>query len=267
MDGDRRPTTRARTEQGSRTSREVHVISGSAFAIVGGAADSPVVFHVPHAARAIPPDARASILLDDEQLSTELGHMTDAHTDVLAAAAAEATHPTPWQFLNRCSRLVVDPERFPDEREEMLAVGMGAVYTRTSHNHPLRPPDSARDTALIDTYFTPYAEALADLVDARLDAVGAAVILDLHSYPLDPLPYELHADQRRPAICLGTDAQHTPAWLVEAARRADGCRGDRPRRAAPRRAGRTALGLPAASPTRAPRRGPEPPSRRCPRSR
>ena len=58
---------------------------------------------------------------------------------------------------------------------------------------------------------------MADLVDDRLAATGRAVILDLHSYPEDPLPYELYPHDERPVICLGTDAHHTPGWLIEAA--------------------------------------------------
>jgi predicted N-formylglutamate amidohydrolase len=46
------------------------------------------------------------------------------------------------------------------------------------------------------------------------------VLLDVHSYSHEPLPYELHADGPRPAICLGTDAFHTPPWLLDAAREA-----------------------------------------------
>jgi N-formylglutamate amidohydrolase len=46
------------------------------------------------------------------------------------------------------------------------------------------------------------------------------VIIDVHSYPSKPLPYELHADGPRPPICLGTDAVHTPPRLLEAARTA-----------------------------------------------
>ncbi|MGB8020342.1 MAG: N-formylglutamate amidohydrolase [Candidatus Nanopelagicales bacterium] len=186
--------------------------------ILPGAPDCPVILHVPHSATLIPLDARDSILLTDAELVVELRHMTDAHTDVLARAAAREAGGRPWQFVNRCSRLVVDPERFPDEREEMVAVGMGAVYTATSHRTPLRDPDPDRDRLLIATYFDPYAHALAELVDQRLAACGRAVIIDVHSYPAVALPYEQHGDLARPPICLGVDDFHTPDWLADAAR-------------------------------------------------
>jgi N-formylglutamate amidohydrolase len=176
-----------------------------------------VILHVPHAAKGIPPDARESILLTDAELAVELGHMTDAHTDVLADAATREAGGRPWQFVNRCSRLVVDPERFPDDREEMASVGMGAVYSATSHCTPLRGPDPDRDRLLIGAYFDPYAQALAELVDQRLAACGSAVIVDVHSYPAVALPYERHSDLARPPLCLGVDDFHTPAWLLDAA--------------------------------------------------
>jgi N-formylglutamate amidohydrolase len=46
------------------------------------------------------------------------------------------------------------------------------------------------------------------------------VLLDVHSYPSTPLPYELDVDRPRPAVCLGTDPVHTPPWLLAAARAA-----------------------------------------------
>ena len=115
--------------------------------------------------------------------------MTDAHTDLLARRISERVNGRrPWSFVNRLSRLVVDPERFPDEREVMNRVGMGAVYTRTSTGKPLRADNPAHRAELIATLFEPYSRAFADLVDDRLAATGCAVILDLHSYPEDPLP-------------------------------------------------------------------------------
>ncbi len=218
------PVTAAAEPSKYPTTSSASVPAGSppppSFEVVPGAPDCPVILHVPHASTRIPSDARDSILLTDAELAVELGHITDAHTDVLADAAAREAGDGPWQFVNRCSRLVVDPERFPDEREEMMVVGMGAVYTATSHRAPLRHADPARDRLLITTYFDPYASALTELVDQRLADCRQAVIIDVHSYPAIALPYERHADMARPPICLGVDGIHTPDWLLDAARAA-----------------------------------------------
>ncbi|MEU0724892.1 N-formylglutamate amidohydrolase [Streptomyces sp. NPDC006140] len=187
------------------------------FELLPGAGHSPVLLHVPHSAREIPRDVRAGIVLDDTELARELDHITDAHTAEIAALAARLAGITPWRFVNRLSRLVVDPERFPDEREEMRAVGMGAVYTRTTHGAPLR--SEGVDTGpLVERYFLPYARAMTEAVADRLAATGRAVIIDVHSYPSRRLPYELHGQGPRPAVCLGTDSFHTPAALLDAAR-------------------------------------------------
>jgi N-formylglutamate amidohydrolase len=189
-----------------------------------GAPGSPVILHAPHGSRTVPPQDRGRILLDDEALRLELDRMTDAHTAALATGAADRAEQDgavrPWVFEHRLSRLVVDPERFPDEREEMAAVGMGAVYTRTSHREVLRDDDPGYAESLLARYFRPYADAMTALVDDRLAATGRAVVIDVHSYPTDPLPYELHAEGPRPRICLGTDRTHTPDWLIDAAREA-----------------------------------------------
>lgn len=191
----------------------------ASYRLVAGAPDSPVILHVPHSSRVIPPDVRSGIVLEDAALEWELDHITDSHTARIASTAAERCATGPWQFVNQLSRLVVDPERFPDEREEMLAVGMGAVYTRTTHREELRPADHDGQQ-LVERYFYPYATAVTDAVTQRLAAVGRAVIIDVHSYPTERLPYELHGDGPRPPICLGRDAFHTPADLLAHAEKA-----------------------------------------------
>ena len=98
------------------------------FRVVPGDPSSTVIIHVPHASRHIPIWVRAGLLLDESALERELDAMTDAHTDVVAERAADLVDgPRPWLFINQLSRLVVDPERFPDDRKEMNAAGMGAV--------------------------------------------------------------------------------------------------------------------------------------------
>lgn len=176
---------------------------------------------MPHSSGRIPESVRDRILLEDDALAAELRAMTDAHTDLLAMRISEqVSRSRPWSFVNHLSRLVVDPERFPDDREVMNRVGMGAVYTRTSTGTRLRTEDRAHRSDLIATLFNPYSKALADLVDDRLATTGHAVILDLHSFPKAPLPYELYPDDERPVTCLGGDDRHTPAKLLDAAREA-----------------------------------------------
>ncbi|MET7702951.1 N-formylglutamate amidohydrolase [Streptomyces sp. NPDC005485] len=195
------------------------------FELLPGADASPVILHVPHSARTIPAAVRDDILLEDGALARELDHITDAHTIELAEAAAKAAGVTPWRFVNRMSRLVIDPERFPDEREEMLSVGMGAVYTQTTHRAPLRPA-GFDPRPLIERYFHPYAQAMTDAVADRLAVTGRAVVIDVHSYPTARLPYELHGDGPRPPVCLGTDTFHTPPELLAQARAAFARTGD-----------------------------------------
>ena len=128
------------------------------FTTVPGDPHSPWILHVPHASTRIPAAVRARIVLDDDALDAELSAMTDAHTDLLAERTSDGVGTgRPWSFVNGLSRLVVDPERFPDEREVMNRVGMGAVYTRTSTGARLRADDPADRAELIAAYFEPYA--------------------------------------------------------------------------------------------------------------
>jgi N-formylglutamate deformylase len=190
------------------------------FEVVPGDPTSPYIVHVPHSSTRIPDDVPPQLLIDDDALAEELRLMTDARTDELALLAAGQVSPRPWLFVNRLSRLVVDPERLPNEHEELYAVGMGAVYSRTSGGTLLRQPDEEAERSLLTSFFTPYAEGLTDLVDDRLSATGRAVLVDLHSYPVQALPYERHQDARRPPVCIGVDVDHTPAALVERVSRA-----------------------------------------------
>lgn len=190
--------------------------------LVPGDPPSPVLLHVPHAGTEIPAWARRHLLLDDAELAAELDALTDHGTDELAHQAAAAARTRPFLLVNPISRFVVDVERFPDEREEMAAVGMAAVYTHGTRGQPIRADDAAHHAALRAAYYEPWSRAARAAVDARIAATGRAVLIDVHSYPSRPLPYELHADGPRPPVCLGTDAFHTPPDLVAAARSAFG---------------------------------------------
>jgi len=186
------------------------------FEIIAGDPTSHLIIHVPHSARYIPEEVRRDILLGDSDLEVELNEMTDSLTaEMVLHATANLVSP-PTLFINRFSRLVIDPERFPDEREIMNQVGMGAVYLKSSKGEQLREPnfDSSQ---LIANYYVPYAKALTELVTTKLSEHGKVLIIDFHSYRNEQHPNAVNHGQARPPVCIGTDAFHTPIGLVELA--------------------------------------------------
>lgn len=49
-----------------------------------------------------------------------------------AAAVCSRAERSPWQIVNRAPRLVVDPERFPDDRESTTPSRVSSVSTSSS---------------------------------------------------------------------------------------------------------------------------------------
>lgn len=95
---------------------------------------------------------------------------------------------------------------------------MGAVYTATSHLERLREgPSAAERAGLMDRYYHPLHRRLTETVDACLARFGSALVIDCHSFPGTPLPYEKNQDRDRPNICIGLEAFHAPGWLLDTA--------------------------------------------------
>ena len=173
----------------------------------------PVILHIPHASRSIPEEFLPDILLDAAELETELLRMTDAYTEEAAAGDWAA-----FVLKAKVSRLVVDVERFRgDESEPMSQVGMGAVYTRTHDGRPLRALDPARREAMLRRFYDLHHAQFAWTVNEMLQRFPRCLIIDVHSFPSKPLPYEPDQTPQRPDICIGTDSFHTPSQLADAA--------------------------------------------------
>jgi N-formylglutamate deformylase len=170
------------------------------------------VVHIPHAAATIPETERASFLLGERDLVAELLRMTDWFTNELFDLGDDNATTVMYPV----SRLVVDPERFENDAHEVMArIGMGVVYGRTCVGHLLR--ETIRDgtrARLLETYYRPHHRRLRHAVEEALSIHDACLVIDAHSFPARPLPYESDQNPRRPDICLGQDQFHTPAWLV-----------------------------------------------------
>ncbi len=176
---------------------------------------TPILVHAPHSSVRIPPHIRPTFVTGPAALATELHTMTDHFTDELFDSVCDLGGA---MFVNRISRLVMDPERFPnDDDEPMAANGMGAIYRLTSSGAPLRSPSfGATDRALLmQIYQAPYARALEQAVTDLLDRFGTCTILDAHSFPLVPFPWE-DPSLPRPEFCLGHEPFHADQGLTGA---------------------------------------------------
>ncbi|WP_319522416.1 N-formylglutamate amidohydrolase [uncultured Desulfosarcina sp.] len=178
-----------------------------------------MIFHIPHASFDIPVDLRSTLLIDDQALMEELSVMTDAHVDDLFGCHA-GEEDTIVAF--QASRLIVDPERFTDDALEIMAwVGLGVIYEQTSSGDRLRNTPSLEDRdELIRRFYVPHHKRLNEATAEALGRYGSALILDCHSFPSTPLPFEFDQNPDRPDICIGTDPAHTPRFLIEAAKQA-----------------------------------------------
>jgi N-formylglutamate deformylase len=169
---------------------------------------SAVVLHVPHSSTLIPEAVMDQFIVPGDVLKSELVRMTD-HLTLELFGGVE--HPG-CVIAAEVNRLVVDVERFPDDADEQMAAkGMGAIYTRLADGGALRKTLSANERQrLLTDYYEPHHARFSAAVQNVLGAHGCCLIVDAHSFPSRPLPYEYDQSLSRPDICIGTDPFHTP---------------------------------------------------------
>jgi N-formylglutamate deformylase len=169
----------------------------------------PLVANVPHSSDLIPVDVRDQFTVSDADLHEQNRQLVDWFTDELYAPIVTAGG---CMVRHEVSRFVLDPERFEDDAQEIMAErGMGAIYTHGCQRQRIRRDlSSAERERVLSTYYRPYHGELIRQTESCLERFGQCVVIDCHSYPESPLPYELFGDTERPDVVLGTDAHHTP---------------------------------------------------------
>ena len=168
-----------------------------------------IVLHIPHASKNIPDEYLKYFTLSKKDLQFELLKMTDHFTDELFDVSGDKFH----QIKFPISRLLVDVERFEiDELEPMFKVGMGCVYEKTHDGKPLKLVKDIKDE-LINKFYKIHHENFTKIVDNKLNENNKVLIIDCHSFPKHPLPYEFNQEMDRPEICIGTDNFHTSEKL------------------------------------------------------
>lgn len=171
----------------------------------------PLVANIPHSSTFIPKKIRKKFTLNSKDLMKELHKMTDHYTDELFSATSVVGGVC---VIYKVSRLVVDPERFiDDKKEKMSKKGMGVIYEKTSDGNSLRNKlNNVERKKLIEKFYRPYHYRLEKEVQTCLDNFKSCIIIDCHSFPSQSLPFE-DSTLKRPDICIGTSEFHTPKNL------------------------------------------------------
>lgn len=174
---------------------------------------SPLLAHIPHTSINIPEQLRSQIILPDNELVEQLRLLTDWHTEELYSPIVECGGSA---VVFNLSRFIVDPERFEDDSQEVMAKrGMGVIYRSTTDQKPLRRTLSAEETAELIGHYRYHHQLLTDMTEKIRAKFGFCILIDCHSYPEHALTYEISPTAERPEICIGTDSFHTPALVTE----------------------------------------------------
>ncbi len=174
----------------------------------------PLLANVPHSSDLIPEWTRDQFTVSDEDVREQNRQLVDWFTDELYSPIVTAGG---CMVRHEVSRFVLDPERFEDDAQEIMAErGMGAIYTHGCQRQRIRRELSKEERErVLATYYRPYHGELIRQAQGCLERFGTCVVIDCHSYPERPLPYELFGDTERPDVVLGTDPHHTPDSSVK----------------------------------------------------
>ncbi len=172
----------------------------------------PVILNIPHSSTYIPKKFSKDFLVDKTVLQQETFELADLYTK-------ELFKPLIKNFggiVSEISRLIVDIERFEDDNlEYMSRVGMGVLYEKSTSGIIIRSLDEMQKKQLLELLYYPYHQNFEKMVNDSLAKFHTCIILDCHSFPSEPRPYELNQEQNRPDICLGIDSFHTPKKLLQ----------------------------------------------------
>lgn len=169
-----------------------------------------VILHIPHAATDIPDPFLEDYCISERELEREKLRLTDWYTDELFGFEDESVEIVRFPF----SRLLVDPERFRDDRNEPMAkLGMGALYSRGSRLQRIRPFLTPQKQALLLAIYDDHHRKLEQAVQRALDRYGCALIVDCHSFPEYALPCHQYNSPCLLGFGIGTDPFHTPEAL------------------------------------------------------
>jgi N-formylglutamate amidohydrolase len=138
-----------------------------------------IILHIPHSSTNVP--LKDGYVVDQNTLEKEILKLTDWYTDDLFYSNEDEMVKAEF------SRIFCDPERFPDNSQEIMAqYGMGVLYEQNDDGETIRKVTSGLKEKILTEYYWKHHEKLTKAVNSQLNLFGKALIIDCHSYPNTP---------------------------------------------------------------------------------
>lgn len=171
----------------------------------------PVLIHIPHDSIVVPKEFidGCELSLSDSEFRNSVMKMADIGAFSIGMRyRSNCRLGIPYMIKSNVSRMIVDMERFDDEREEMNEIGHGVIYTTSDDGLTALYRDAIPEVIIErrKRLYRIYSDTVTFLVEQLRNEYGYCFIIDLHSYDEFPAEYELHKDEKRPEICIGTNS-------------------------------------------------------------
>lgn len=165
-----------------------------------------VLLHIPHSSALIP-DYTGFVNI--KKVEDEINLLTDHATDLIFNVEGIDNITFPY------SRVFCDVERLDDENETMFEFGRGYFYTNSDNGVILRNDINGIKENVYTNYYLPHHTKLNNNINTKLKETGLCYIIDCHSFSDSPFKTDIIKDGKRPDVCIGIDAYHTPKWLED----------------------------------------------------
>jgi len=167
-----------------------------------------IILHIPHSSTNIP--LKEGFVVTEKLLNVEILKLTDWFTDDLFHTSEEII------IKANFSRIFCDPERFPDDNQEVMAkFGMGVLYEKSDDGIIIRSVNSELRDRILKDYYWKHHNKFSLAIKKQLEQFGKAMIIDCHSFSSKPLTRDLNKETQRPDFNIGTDQYHTPQVLID----------------------------------------------------
>ncbi|MDD2791405.1 MAG: N-formylglutamate amidohydrolase [Sulfurimonas sp.] len=168
------------------------------------------LLHIPHSGLEIPNKYLDDYLISADDLKQNIYQYADLFTDDLF----DGLYKKFGGVKNSYSRLLFDPERFFDDKEESMhqQFKLGWFYENSILDE--RPLRDTKHKTEIAKYYREHHQKLHAMTKEKLEKHGKCTLIDCHSFSNETYWF-LEDKSRLPDICIGFEEYHKDQQLID----------------------------------------------------